>query len=70
MVYKGGMEKLNTMRVRIELAKLDKNWAWLGRQIGYTRQYMHHIKTTGKLTIVDKMAKALNVDTKDLIQSQ
>lgn len=61
------MEKLDTYNLRIALAKINKNYSWLAKQMGFTRQYIHHIVKTGSTKHIDKIAKILDLDIKDLI---
>ena len=61
------MQTLDTYRIRVELAKMDKNYTWLARRTGYTRSYISYIVKTRKLTIVDKIANALELPKDSLI---
>lgn len=61
------IEKLNITRIRVELAKIDKNQSWLAKQLGYTRAYISHLIKTKSLKHVDKFAEVFDLDPKDLI---
>ena len=62
------MNKLNTLQLRIELAKIDKSRAWLARQMGFTRQYLTQLVQSKSLKYVGEMAYILDIDPKDLIE--
>ena len=62
------MAKLDTLKLRVELAKIDKNYAWLARQIGYTRAYISYIVKNESLMHIEKIASTLGLKTKDLIK--
>ena len=64
--------KLNTKKILTELTRLDKNQSWLARQMGVSRSWINYIMTQSDRSFtfrtVDKIAKALNLDSKDLIK--
>jgi len=62
------MDKLNTLQLRIELAKIDKSRAWLARQMGFTRQYLTQLVQSKSLKYVGEIAYILDIDPKDLIE--
>jgi len=35
------MKQLNDLQIRMELARLNRNQAWLAEQIGVSRQYLN-----------------------------
>ena len=61
------MDKLNTLQLRIELAKIDKSRAWLARQMGFTRQYLTQLVQSKSLKYVGEIAYILDIDKDDLI---
>jgi hypothetical protein len=62
------MEILDTQKLRIELAKINKSHAWLAKQIGFSRQYMGWIVKTKSVVRIDDMAEVLNMGREDLIK--
>ena len=62
------MQKLNTLKLRVRLAELDKPKAWLAREIGISRQYMHHIIKCKKVNHIQKIASVLGIDAGDLVE--
>ena len=62
------MDILDTRKLRIELAKIDHNYAWLAKEIGYTRQYITYLVKNKSIQHVDKIADALGLAPKDLIK--
>ena len=60
------MGKLNTYRIRIELAKLNKNYTWLAGQMGYTRQYIHHIIKNKNVKFAGRIANIFNLGEEEL----
>jgi len=61
------MDKLNTLQLRIELAKIDKSRAWLARQMGFTRQYLTQLVQSKSVKYVGEIAYILDIDKDDLI---
>ena len=61
------MDKLNTLQLRIELAKIDKSRTWLARQMGFTRQYLTQLVQSKSLKYVGEIAYILDIDKDDLI---
>jgi hypothetical protein len=62
------MDTLDTQKLRIELAKIDRSHAWLARKLGFSRQYMGWLTKTESVKYVDEMAEALNMYRSDLIK--
>ena len=58
--------ELNVTRLRVELAKIDKNYSWLAEQMGVTRQYIHSEIKKRSVSRVEDFAKILGVDEEDL----
>ena len=59
--------KLNTQKIRIELAIINKSQAWLAKQMGYTRQYINFLMKRKSVLRVNEMATILGIDPNDLI---
>ena len=64
----GVMERLNTLQLRIELAKIDKSRAWLARQLGFSRQYLTQLVQAESTKYVGEIAYILDIDKEDLIR--
>ena len=62
------MEKLNTLNLRIELAKINKSHAWLAGKLGFSRQYLSQLVKAENPRRVHQIADVLGVDPKDLIK--
>lgn len=62
------MEILDTQKLRVELAKINKSHAWLARELGFSKQYMGWIVKTKSVVRIDDMAETLNMKRKDLIK--
>jgi hypothetical protein len=59
--------KLNTTRLRIELARINETQTWLAEQCGCTKQNISHIIKHRRINLVFEMSEALKIDPKDLI---
>jgi hypothetical protein len=66
--YRRMREELDTYRLRVELAKINRSRQWLAEKIGYTRQYVYYLVKNKSIKHVEKMANALGLDPKDLIK--
>ena len=62
------MDILDTQKLRIELAKINKSYSWLAKEIGYTRQYMNYLVKTESTRHIKKMAEAMDMEVHDLIK--
>jgi hypothetical protein len=60
-------QKLDTTRLRVELAKINKTRTWLAEQCGCTKQNISHIIKHQRINLVFEMSEALKIDPKDLI---
>jgi len=62
--------ELDCLRVRVELAKLNKSQAWLARQCNTSKQNFNiHFKKRG-LRFAGQIAKILNVPLKDILSAK
>ncbi|MCP4262774.1 MAG: transcriptional regulator [Planctomycetes bacterium] len=61
-------KKLNVYRIRVELAKMDKNYTWLAQQMKLTRQMVSNIIKNKKVEpgYSKRIADVLDIDRKDL----
>ena len=60
--------ELNTQKVENELKRIGKSHSWLAKKMGIARQYVSYIFKTKPITQAERIAKALNLDPKDLIK--
>ena len=60
--------KLNTKKIMAELKRLDWNYVKLAKEMGISRQLVHYyLHSAPSIVKVEKLAKALNIDSKDLL---
>lgn len=60
--------KLNKIKLRMELARIDKSHAWLAKKLGFnSRQAFYHYLKAGRTDHVQKIADILQIDPNDLI---
>jgi len=62
------MEKLDTQKLRIELAKINKSHAWMARKLGFSRQYLSQLVKAENAKHVYRMASVLGIKIQDLIK--
>jgi hypothetical protein len=62
------MEKLDTQKLRIELARINKSHAWLAGKLGFSRQYMRQLVKTENARCVYRIASILEINIEDLIK--
>jgi len=68
--YNSKIFELNLIKVRVELARLNKNQAWLAAQVGETRQRFNYYFLIKSLKHVDQIAKVLGINTQELISAK
>jgi len=59
--------KLNTKKVKSELARIDRTQTWLAEQIGTTRQSVSEMLRNGSVKAAEKIGHVLGIEPKDLI---
>lgn len=59
--------KLNTEKINKELKRLNKSSYWLAREIGTSKQLVAYWLRSKSLSGVDRIAKALGINPRDLI---
>jgi hypothetical protein len=61
--------KLNVEKIKAELLRIEKTQTWLADQMGCTRQAVTWLftKNVRSFEPVERIAKVLNMDPKDLI---
>jgi DNA-binding Xre family transcriptional regulator len=62
--------ELNTLKLRVELAKIEKNQTWLADQIGVSRQYVAQLIKNKRLSRVEDFARVLKIEVRDLIRAR
>ncbi|MDO9463727.1 MAG: hypothetical protein Q7J67_00255 [bacterium] len=60
--------ELNTLKIKQELERLGENQAWLANKMKVSRQLLFYMIKSKKITHAEKIAKALNLDPRDLIK--
>lgn len=60
--------KLNIEKITKELKRLNKTSYWLAQEIGTSRQLVRYWINTGSLAGVERIAKALELNYRDLIK--
>ncbi len=60
--------ELNVEKIKVELKRIGKNQSWLAKEMGVARQYLSYIFKHKPITQAERIAKALNLDPKDLIK--
>jgi len=60
--------KLNVQKINLELERLNKNWFWVAKQLGYSWNRVKYWRTSESLRGADPIAKVLGLDPKDLIR--
>jgi len=60
--------KLNTNKIKQELKRLGKSQSWLATKMKVSRQLLFYMIKSKKITHAERIAKALNLDPRDLIQ--
>ena len=65
--------KLKIKKVKDELTRIKKSQAWLAQQMGVKPQWVHqilkdHDSISHTLRTIERVADALNIDPKDLIE--
>ncbi len=59
--------KLNIQKIKKELERLSQNQTWLAKKMDISRQLLSYMIRSEKITHAEKIAKALNLDPRDLI---
>jgi len=59
--------KLNVVKIRRELRKLERPETWLANQSGVSRQRMSYWMKTQSLAGAEYIAKVFDIDPKDLL---
>lgn len=60
--------QLNTQKIINELKRLGKNRTWLAEQLKTTRQNVSYILKSKKITHIERIAKVLDFNPRDLIK--
>lgn len=60
--------KLDTDKIENILSAVEKDKAWLARQIGKGRQWVQYDLETGCLKRINLYAQVFNMDPKDLLK--
>ena len=60
--------ELNTQKIKKELKRLKRNQSWLSKKMGISRQLLSYMITSKKITHAERIAKALDMEPKDLIR--
>ena len=60
--------KLNKIKLRMELARINKNRSWLAKQLGFkSRQAFFHYWKSDRTDQVQRIADILQIDPNDLV---
>jgi len=60
--------ELNITKIKQELERLGKNQSWLAAKMKCSRQLLFYMVKSKKITHAERIAKALNLDPRDLIK--
>jgi len=60
--------KMDTTKIKQELERLGKNQSWLANKMNVSRQLLFYMVKSKKITHAERIAKALNLDPRDLIK--
>lgn len=60
--------KLNVVKIKKELKRLGKTDSWLAEEINTSKQLVGYWLHTRSLAGTERIAKALNLDPRDLIK--
>jgi len=59
--------ELNVKKIKDELLRLGKNQTWLAKKMDISKQGLSYKLLSKKITHAEKIAKALNLNPRDLI---
>jgi hypothetical protein len=59
--------ELNTQKIKNELKRVKQNQTWLANKMNVSRQLLSYMILSKKITHAERIAKALNLDPRDLI---
>lgn len=59
--------QLNVEKVKAELARMERNQSWLARKMDVSKQLLSYMILSKKITHADRIAKALNLNPRDLV---
>ena len=60
--------KLKIEKIAKELKRLNKTSYWLAQEIGTSRQLVSYWLNTGSLAGIERIAKALELNPRDLVE--
>jgi len=60
--------ELHIQKIKKELKRLNRNQSWLSKKMGISRQLLSYMITSKKITHAERIAKALDMEPKDLIR--
>lgn len=60
--------ELDTDRIDTRLTELDRNRAWLGRQVGVSNAVMHYIWKTRSAIRADQISEAVNLPLDQIVK--
>ena len=60
--------ELNTQKIKKELYRLKQNQTWRANKMKVSRQLLSYMILSKKITHAERIAKALNLDPRDLIR--
>ena len=60
--------ELYVQKIKKELKRLKRNQSWLSKKMGISRQLLSYMITSKKITHAERIAKALDMEPKDLIK--
>ena len=60
--------ELNVEKIKAELARMERNQSWLARKMNISRQLLSYKIRSKKITHAERIAKALNLNPRDLIK--
>ena len=59
--------ELNTNKIKNELKRVKQNQTWLASKMNVSRQLLSYMILSKKITHAERIAKALNLNPRDLI---
>lgn len=60
--------ELNIEKIKAELARMERNQTWLSRKMDVSKQLLSYMLLSKKITHAERIAKALNLNPRDLIK--
>jgi hypothetical protein len=60
--------KLNIRKIELELSRLDKDWYWIAKELGFSWNRVKYWRHSGSVKGAEPIGRIIGINPKDLIE--